>query len=75
MLTEQQILGLRTALDNEPSEEAWNELCQLLKDWHEDEELDEALDYAEQHLTGWEDYRRKSPWYWQKKFLFSRNRA
>ena len=58
---------LRSLLQRTPSEQAWQELIDLLGEWHRFEPLDfaeRALPYAMRHLRAWPDRLRQLPLDW-----------
>lgn len=55
---------LRSALHASPSVEGWQAVCAELDRWPEGPGRDEALPYAQEHLTRWPDALRSAPTRW-----------
>jgi hypothetical protein len=52
---------LRYILSQAPNSDTWEQLIEYLDNWSDFASLSAAVDYAEQQLTTWSDYRRIAP--------------
>jgi len=52
---------LRYILSQDPGSDTWEKLIECLDNWSDFASLSAAVDYAEQQLTTWPDYRRTAP--------------
>ena len=65
-MDEQERFGeLRSLVNGEPSEEAWDAICAILEDEDDDRVREELSPYLEHHLADWPDEIRvvPAPWY------------
>lgn len=67
------LLGVRELLYSPPSQESWRELVTLLESWPNDDSLDVALQYIEDHAGHWGELKRMAPENWSMTLLHEKN--